>query len=255
MFYVTYFYFDLWAPGRAEVILTLWIILSIFTCVDILLTVVIAANLKKELGLPPHWQQDTQGLATRIQSYTNPPERTPQPNQQLAFPEFDHDERGEYDEAMSSYLEMWKRNPIQLGWLRRLRDISYRRHRERWGPVREKNLFRFGIVCVLSILSSKFSDWDMGEVDWWPFAVEDEIMMVRPYMAKRRWRSVLYPFSILNTANSNSAELVLAASNGCPFRNAATTYRAQPPQKTYLKQIPLKILCSPATRRHRLSHR
>ena len=101
-------------------------------------------------------------------------------------------ESGFLDAAMSTCLESLKRNPTNLSCLKRLRDIAYRRHREHWGPIREMHLFRFAMVCSLSILSSKLDEWGLGEVDWWPFAEEDEIMMVRPFVRKVPWRSVIF---------------------------------------------------------------
>ena len=122
------------------------------------------------------------------------------------FPESQYVEEGDYDKAISICLEILKRSPSNLRCLMRLRTISFRRHRERWGPVREINLLRFAMVCALSILSSKFIEWDMGEVNWWPFAEEDEIMMVRPYIEKRLWRLVSHspPPSLLSCALSHS---------------------------------------------------
>ena len=97
---------------------------------------------------------------------------------------------GQYEEAISIFLKIWRNNPSNLASLKSLRDVCYQRQQENEGRIREMNIFHFAIITILSMLSIKFVEWDLGEPDWRPFAEEDDIMFVRPYMAKREWRSV-----------------------------------------------------------------
>jgi hypothetical protein len=52
------------------------------------------------------------------------------------------------------------------------------------------SILYIGWLVFLSLLSSWVIQWDIHEVDWWPFACEDEVILMRPYLHKTQWRCV-----------------------------------------------------------------
>ena len=94
---------------------------------------------------------------------------------------------GDYDEAMAEFWVLLRSNPWRLDILRKLRDACADKHQSAFPRM---SLLRFAFCCFLSFLSEKLIIWDVGHSDWSPFAKEDDLMMVRPFMVKREWRSV-----------------------------------------------------------------
>jgi len=111
--------------------------------------------------------------------------------QVMTFPESEYIRQRQYDEAMLICLRSWEENPINLGALLRLRTLSRWRY-DTWalGAMRDIRFARFVFLCVLSVLSAKLEETDVGGIDWWPLAEEVDIMIVRPYVKIYRWQSV-----------------------------------------------------------------
>jgi tetratricopeptide (TPR) repeat protein len=97
----------------------------------------------------------------------------------------------EVNGSISQWLTLWEENPTNLNLLRRLQD-AYNRKKERQqnDGSRTYSLLYIGWLAFLSLSSRWVMQWDILEVDWWPLASEDEVMLMRPYLCKTEWHCV-----------------------------------------------------------------
>jgi tetratricopeptide (TPR) repeat protein len=97
---------------------------------------------------------------------------------------------GDFDEAMVIWLRVWKKSLLKLPTLGKLRAVCYSKWEEHGNLQFNTSLWYFAFLCLLLELSSRIAVWEITEIDWWPFAKEDDLMMVCPYAEKRKWHSV-----------------------------------------------------------------
>jgi len=94
------------------------------------------------------------------------------------------------DEAISGWWTLLERYPHRTGIWKMLRSACSRKY----GPWSKKHgmgsLVYFALLCLLSVLSKKAAEYDIGDIAWWPSTGEDELATVRPYMVKRQWHCV-----------------------------------------------------------------
>ena len=94
--------------------------------------------------------------------------------------------------AIAGWLSLWESHPTNVGLLRNLRDACNLKYQPLLGQS-DLSLFYIAWLGLFSMLSRWLLEWDIDEVDWWPFVSEDELMMLRPYMVKYQWRCVTSP--------------------------------------------------------------
>jgi hypothetical protein len=97
------------------------------------------------------------------------------------------------DDTISACWVSLGKNPFQSETLTRLREACDRKH----GRIFQfpGSAFYFGWLVFLSLLSRELIKYGFSEIDWWPFASEDHLMMLRPYVVKRpRWVDSRYPY-------------------------------------------------------------
>jgi hypothetical protein len=97
----------------------------------------------------------------------------------------------QYDEAIKGWWTLLRQNPFRINFLRRLHEVWFRKYKTVSDSPRETSLVRFAWLCLLKFLSEKAAEHDIGEIDWWPLATEDDLTLLQPYMVKRAWKCVL----------------------------------------------------------------
>lgn len=50
--------------------------------------------------------------------------------------------------------------------------------------------WKFQVLYVVLRIANKCEEMGLGELDWWPIASEDDLMMLRPYMKRVDWTDV-----------------------------------------------------------------
>lgn len=98
--------------------------------------------------------------------------------------------QGHIDQALGILWELADENSDDIGVLRELYVAS----REKYSiPVKSTFTAQWYalLVCQLSVLSRRSEAAGLGEVDWWPLATEDDLMMIKPRMEKCYYRCVL----------------------------------------------------------------
>lgn len=104
--------------------------------------------------------------------------------------------KGRVDDAITIWWDLVERNPLDLGILYELYTARYFKHE----PQPKKLSFSFNlyfiVLCGLSVLNKKCSDWGIGDVDWWPLVSEDDLMILTPYMHKVKWHDVSSSYSL-----------------------------------------------------------
>jgi serine/threonine protein kinase/Flp pilus assembly protein TadD len=93
------------------------------------------------------------------------------------------------DLAIETWWKLLIRHPFRLGILKRFRKAVYRKHpeRERGGLL---SFIYFAFLCLLLTVSEEAVKYNIYRIDWWPFANEDDIATLQPYMIKHKWHSV-----------------------------------------------------------------
>lgn len=98
---------------------------------------------------------------------------------------------GKLDEAITCWSELAEREPNSFTIMEELYTTNQQNYSLRTQSSFVSHL-RFIILCAFSILSRRFVDWGVGQVDWWPFASEDDLMMLEPHMAKVKYQYVFH---------------------------------------------------------------
>lgn len=102
------------------------------------------------------------------------------------------------DIAMAIWWEILKANPVQLPILREFWDACGRRRRQRHKfKTPALNIIHFTWLCALNYISDECLKYGIEDIDWWPLAMEDDIMDLRPYMVKREWFCVEFLLRLL----------------------------------------------------------
>jgi hypothetical protein len=131
-------------------------------------------------------------------------------NQKLQIPEphwpnqsqFNENVRQEEDPGASAIdfaIETWwkllARHPFRLGILKRFRNAVYRKHHERESEGLLSIIY-FAFLCFLLAVSKEAVKYGIYRMDWWPFAIEDDITTLQPYVIKHEWHSVSHLFCL-----------------------------------------------------------
>jgi len=93
--------------------------------------------------------------------------------------------------AIVLWLCRWEDNPTDLGFLKHLCESCNLKYSSS-GQCR-LSLYYVAWLAMFSSLSRWLLNWDIDEVNWWPFVSEDELMILRPYMVKYQWHCVFTP--------------------------------------------------------------
>jgi hypothetical protein len=59
--------------------------------------------------------------------------------------------------------------------------------------------FYFFYVYILDQVTRKCREWELGDVDWEPFASKDELMMLVPHMKRVPWSLVSSPMIVVDS--------------------------------------------------------
>lgn len=100
--------------------------------------------------------------------------------------------QNDHNLAMKGWWNLLLRNPFRISILQRFRDACYSRRGVDPSVQSIVSLLHFSWLCVLRFLSDKSVEYNFGELDWWPFATVDELMMLRPYMVQIEWKFVTF---------------------------------------------------------------
>ena len=134
------------------------------------------------------------------------------------------------DEAVAGWLKLMEQHPFRRSIMMAFRDACY----EKYGRAlkdRFPTLPYFWLLCLLSILSAKAKEYGFTEIDWWPFASEDDLAIIWPYMVKVRYSSVQPDHTIFAQLKLTDSILVTSGLNTVQIRQLCP--KMQPQRRLY----------------------
>jgi hypothetical protein len=94
----------------------------------------------------------------------------------------------DHDKAMEDWWMLLVSHPLHPSIFNKFKSACYRKlHVENPSIL---YLLYFIWLCFLLLATEISVEWGFGELDWWPLASEDELMMLRPYMVQEKMTHV-----------------------------------------------------------------
>jgi tetratricopeptide (TPR) repeat protein len=94
----------------------------------------------------------------------------------------------DHDKAMEGWWMLLVSHPLHLPIFKKFNNACSRKHH-----FENRSIFYllyFVWLCLLLLATEISVAWGFGELDWWPLASEDELMMLRPYMVQEEMTHV-----------------------------------------------------------------
>jgi hypothetical protein len=101
----------------------------------------------------------------------------------------------DFELEMATWWDLLKSHPLNMSILRCFWVACCKKPRNpleaATAEVLASHFTYFACLCFLNLIADHLQKYGIEDIDWWPLAHEDHLMLIRPYMVKVEWSSVL----------------------------------------------------------------